>query len=101
MAYISFNPWLQRQEGVFQEMTDNELSEIIEDADEAFRRWRLVSKEERCSMLRELGKSLLARRLELAELMASEMGKPVTQGLSEIEKCSQLCSWYAGNAPKI
>ncbi len=101
MAYISFNPWLQREEGHFQEMTDSELSVIIERADEAFRQWRTLNKETRCARLNELSISLLSRRQELAELMASEMGKPVTQGLAEIDKCALLCSWYADNALQI
>ena len=101
MAYISFNPWLQRQEGEFREMSDSELGLIMDESDEAFRQWRLVSKEERCGRLTELGKNLTARRQELAVLMASEMGKPVTQGLAEVDKCALLCSWYAENAPKI
>ncbi len=101
MAYISFNPWLQRQEGEFREMSDSELGHIMDKSDEAFRQWRLVSKEERCGRLNELGKNLTARRQELAVLMASEMGKPVTQGLAEVDKCALLCSWYAENAPKI
>jgi len=101
MAYISFNPWLQRQEGEFRDMSDSELELIITRSDEAFRRWRRVSKEERCGRLTELGKTLAARRQELAVLMASEMGKPVTQGLAEVDKCALLCSWYAENAPQI
>jgi len=101
MAYISFNPWLQREEGVFQEMTDSELAMIVEKADEAFRQWRTVNKEARCARLKELGNILLCRRQELAELMASEMGKPVTQGLAEIDKCTLLCSWYAENAVQV
>ena len=101
MAYISFNPWLQSQEGEFREMSDSELGLIMDKSDEAFRQWRLVSKEERSGRLTELGKNLTARRQELAVLMASEMGKPVTQGLAEVDKCALLCSWYAENAPKI
>jgi succinate-semialdehyde dehydrogenase / glutarate-semialdehyde dehydrogenase len=101
MAYISFNPWLQREEGHYHEMTDSELSVILDEADKAFRQWRTVSPETRCTMLNSLGSSLLSRRQELAELMASEMGKPVTQGLGEIDKCALLCTWYAENAVQI
>lgn len=101
MAYISFNPWLQRQEGTIPEMTDSELSLILDRAWEAFRQWRGVSTGTRCGMLRVLGKNLLARRQELAALMASEMGKPVTQGLAEVDKCALLCTWYAEHAPQI
>ncbi|MFN2336689.1 MAG: NAD-dependent succinate-semialdehyde dehydrogenase [Bacteroidales bacterium] len=101
MAYISFNPWLQREEGLFQEMTDSELASILDEADDAFRQWRNVNKEARCASLKELGRNLLSRRQELAEMMASEMGKPVTEGLAEIDKCALLCSWYAENAPQI
>lgn len=101
MAYISFNPWLQREESLFRDMTDRELSVITDEADRAFRQWRRIKAAERCDRLNELGRRLLARRGELAVLMASEMGKPVTQGLAEIDKCAMLCSWYAANAPKI
>lgn len=101
MAYISFNPWLQREEGRFQEMTDSQLSQIVDDAGEAFRQWRTVGLETRCVRLKDLGSSLLARRQEIAGLMASEMGKPVMEGLAEIDKCALLCSWYAENAPQI
>lgn len=101
MNYISFNPWLQRQEGVFREMADSELSLILDKAWEAFLKWRGVSHDMRCVRLTELGNSLLARRQELAVLMAAEMGKPVTQGLAEIDKCALLCRWYAENAPRI
>jgi len=101
MAYISFNPWLQRQEGEFRYMSDSELELIITRSDESFRQWRLVSNEERCGRLTELGKTLTTRRQELAVLMACEMGKPVTQGLAEVDKCALLCSWYAENAPQI
>jgi succinate-semialdehyde dehydrogenase/glutarate-semialdehyde dehydrogenase len=101
MSYQSFNPWLQRQEGIFKEMTDSELSMILDRAWEAFLRWRGVSHDTRCGMLPALGNRLLARRQELAEIMASEMGKPVTQGLSEIDKCALLCKWYSENGPQI
>ena len=98
---MSFNPWLQRQEGTFQEMSGSELSLILDRAGEAFRQWRGVSLDTRCNMLKEMSRTLLARRQELAVLMASEMGKPVTQGVAEVDKCALLCTWYAEHTPQI
>lgn len=31
-------------------------------------------------------------------MMAHEMGKPITQGVAEIEKCASVCQYYAANA---
>ncbi len=31
--------------------------------------------------------------------MAEEMGKPVRQGVAEVEKCARVCAWYAEHGP--
>ena len=101
MAYISFDPWHQKLIAEFPDMTDNGMEDTVCQADSVFRQWREVSPEERCKRLAGMSNNLLSRRDELAEIMASEMGKPVTQGVAEIEKCASLCRWYAENAPQL
>jgi len=62
-------------------------------------RWRETPVTERARLLLGLESSLLSGRNELAELMAREMGKPIREGQSEIEKCAKLCSYYAERGP--
>src|SRR5689334_17177593 len=46
-------------------------------------------------------KILRENRKEYARLMAEEMGKPFTQGLSEVEKCAWGCEFYAQEAQRF
>jgi succinate-semialdehyde dehydrogenase/glutarate-semialdehyde dehydrogenase len=101
MPYMSFNPWLQHRDAVFPEMSDAELAEILDENERLFRKWRRSNIADRCSRLTSMSSVLLSRRNGLAEMMATEMGKPVTQGLAEIDKCALLCRWYAEKAPEI
>jgi succinate-semialdehyde dehydrogenase/glutarate-semialdehyde dehydrogenase len=98
MAYISFDPWKQTVTSAYDEMTDSFLETIISDADRAYRLWREATVEERCGPLSAMSDNLVARRGEMAGLMASEMGKPMSQGLAEIDKCALLCRYYAVKA---
>lgn len=98
MAYVSFDPWLQKANGTFAETTPEEMGEILSGAEKAYREWRMTPVKERCDKLIVLGENLGLNREELAVIMASEMGKPVRQGLAEIDKCALLCAYYAENA---
>jgi succinate-semialdehyde dehydrogenase/glutarate-semialdehyde dehydrogenase len=48
--------------------------------------------------MRRAGEILRERKEELARLMANEMGKPFSQGVSEAEKCARVCDYYAEHA---
>jgi succinate-semialdehyde dehydrogenase / glutarate-semialdehyde dehydrogenase len=60
--------------------------------------WRRTAFADRSKVVAGLADALVARRDELAQLMAREMGKPVTQGRAEIDKCALACRWYAEGA---
>ena len=98
MAYVSYNPWTGITMATFPDMADREIEDILSAAGEAFRKWRHVPVVERCGLLRSMADQLKSRRREVAEIMATEMGKPVSQGMAEADKCALLCSWYADHA---
>jgi succinate-semialdehyde dehydrogenase / glutarate-semialdehyde dehydrogenase len=68
---------------------------VVEAVHAAFALWRLTPVRERCDLVAKLGELLLTRKQQLAVLIANEMGKPIKQGIAEIEKCAKLCSHYA------
>lgn len=78
--------------------TDSEVSEKINTVHKAWLSWRETSFEQRSALLHKMAEVLISRKNELANLMALEMGKPVTQGVAEIEKCATVCTYYAGHA---
>lgn len=93
----SINPATGEEIQRFKEMSADEVTAIIDGADEAFFRWRKKPLKERAQLLCRAAEDLLQRKEKLAALMAREMGKPVTQGQGEIEKCALVCEYYAKN----
>ena len=52
----------------------------------------------RLTCLEHLSGVLSDFKRDYALLMAEEMGKPIRQGIGEIEKCIWLCNYYVSNS---
>jgi succinate-semialdehyde dehydrogenase / glutarate-semialdehyde dehydrogenase len=85
----------------YPEATEPEVQAALAAGVEAFSAWRRTSFEARASVLRRAAALLRERRDALARLMAVEMGKPVTQGRAEAEKCASVCDFYAERAASL
>ena len=57
--------------------------------------WKNKSFEERQSYLFALEKILLTEKENLGFIISKDMNKPISQSISEIEKCAGLCRYYA------
>ncbi len=68
---------------------------------DAFVEWRDISFAERSGCFKRLAHLLESRVDELAKTMTEEMGKPITQSRSEVEKCAWVCKYYAENAERF
>jgi succinate-semialdehyde dehydrogenase/glutarate-semialdehyde dehydrogenase len=56
---------------------------------------------ERAEIIRRVGQLHEQRKLELGEIIAREMGKPVAQGVGEVEFSAAIYEYYADNAEKF
>lgn len=76
-----------------------EVSEALALTDSAFQQWRHSAMSDRVVLLQNIAGGLRQQSRALADMMTREMGKPVDQGLAEVEKSARLCEWYAEQGP--
>ncbi|HEY3757801.1 MAG TPA: NAD-dependent succinate-semialdehyde dehydrogenase [Opitutaceae bacterium] len=95
MNFVSLNPATGRKLRSYRASTAIELDRALSAAVAAQRAWRLESVAFRTRSLKQLGRTLLAHLPGWAALITAEMGKPLAQSRSELEKCAALCDFFA------
>jgi succinate-semialdehyde dehydrogenase/glutarate-semialdehyde dehydrogenase len=101
MNIISVNPANGQVIQSYQTHNKEEVSTIIADTQHAWEKWKETPFSLRGKLLRSVAKILRNRKEELAVLMSLEMGKPLEGGRAEIEKCADVCEYYAKNAEQF
>jgi succinate-semialdehyde dehydrogenase/glutarate-semialdehyde dehydrogenase len=99
MPSQSVNPATGEPVQQYQLHEHREARAIVTAADKAQAKWARVEPAGRADRLSELARQLRRGADEYARLMALEMGKPVTQGRAEVEKCAWVCEYYAESGP--
>lgn len=94
----SINPYNQKEIYQFKELSMAEIEGKINLAAETFKVWRKTSFKERSKLMLKAAEELKHNKQEYAEVISLEMGKPISQSISEIEKCAWVCEYYAENA---
>lgn len=82
------------------------MESILQKANTTLQVWEKTSLNDRLAYLPALASLLLENKEEYAKAITTEMHKPISQSIAEIEKCAVLCSYYYENstpflAPKI
>lgn len=95
MDIYSVNPANGKTINHYRSHTTKQAEQNIEQTHKAWLKWKNTSQEERSEYLNNMAKVLLGQKADLARLMAIEMGKPLAQGVAEIEKCAAVCQYYA------
>lgn len=101
MRVNSINPANGQVIQSYQTHSSKEVGEIIKLTQQTWEKWRDTTFSLRSECLCAAAKILQNRKEELAILMALEMGKPLQGGHAEIDKCADVCEYYAKNGAKF
>jgi len=89
-------PWKK-----FQPASTEETELAIQEAQKGYSNWSRTPTPLRAHCLRKVAEILRQNGPLLAEVMAYEMGKPITEGLGEVEYSASFFDWFAGEAERI
>lgn len=95
------NPLTEQVLHVYELMSDDEATQVIEKSHRAFLDWRLRSLEDRAAVMSRIAEELRSSADEFAQLMTNEVGKLLSDSRSEIELCAGICDYTAKNGPKV
>lgn len=101
MAFAAINPATEEIIKSYPEHGAQEVGDMLAQADRAFTQWRRTLVAHRAATMKRAGELLRRNQEGHARLMAQEMGKPIAQGRSEIEKCAWVCDYYVEHAERF
>ncbi|MDQ0785721.1 NADP-dependent succinic semialdehyde dehydrogenase [Streptomyces sp. B3I8] len=101
MPLATVNPATGQTLRTFDALDARAVERRLAAAEAAFRTHRTTSFAERARLLHAAADLLEADEREIAEVMTTEMGKPVTQARAEAAKCAKAMRWYADHAEEL
>ncbi|NBA93880.1 aldehyde dehydrogenase family protein [Pseudomonas sp. R5(2019)] len=101
LAAVSINPATGEPIGEYPFDSAEAFEAALAGSASAFAVWRRAPLSARVERLQALAKALRDNSEAMARMITLEMGKPIKQARGEIEKCAQLCLWYAENGPAM
>ncbi len=101
MAIQTINPATGEIVKTFNGLSIDEVDKIIKGSNSAFNNWKRTAFAERSKLMFNAAKVLRENKQRYAEILTLEMGKPISQSYSEVEKCAWVCDYYAENAEKM
>lgn len=101
MILKSINPFSQTVIAEYEVLSDMQLNQKIALSEKAFKNWRNTSFQERADKMKKLANILRVKKEELGLIITSEMGKIISESISEVEKSAGNCDFYAENAERM
>jgi succinate-semialdehyde dehydrogenase/glutarate-semialdehyde dehydrogenase len=101
MIFKSINPFSQLIIAEHEVLTNAQLNQKLQLSERAFKNWRQTTFEQRADMMKKLANILRENKAALGLLITNEMGKVLSESISEVEKSAGNCDFYAENAEKM
>jgi succinate-semialdehyde dehydrogenase/glutarate-semialdehyde dehydrogenase len=101
MDFKSINPFSQLVLAEHKVLTNEQLDKKIQLSERAFKNWKQTTFEQRADRMKKLANILREKKEELGLLITNEMGKVLSESISEVEKSAGNCDFYAENAEKM
>ena len=95
-----FNPATGAWVGCVPKLTSIDSSKTITAAEQAFKVWSQFLPQERAKILRRWYELMLDSKHDLAIIMTSEQGKPLTESYGEIDYAASFLEFYAEEAKR-
>jgi len=95
------NPFTNEIVKEFEVMTTNQITTLIDKADEAFKSWKNTSFAKRAAIIHKVATIMRERKEALGKLATLEMGKLLAESIYEVELSADIFDYYAENAEKF
>jgi len=95
-ALLSYSPADGKKIGEVSSASQSEYDNVIQKAQEAFSKWRMMPAPQRGEIVRQMGEAFRQHKAALGELVSYEMGKSLQEGLGEVQEMIDICDFAVG-----
>ena len=99
--FISRNPFSGKLIKEFDFVSQSELDQKLQKVAQGFERNSAWDHKEKVKKLERLSSLIDTHKTKYAELISTEMGKPINEAIGEVSKASSHCLYYAHNIDKL
>jgi acyl-CoA reductase-like NAD-dependent aldehyde dehydrogenase len=92
----TINPATEEVINTYKIMTKEQINEKVKNAKNAFYEWK-KDIQKRAEFLYDVARVFRQDKERLAKVITNEMGKPIKEARSEVEKCAWVMEYYADN----